>query len=85
MKSTEVLRNEVKQYIDRADDVSLRKVKAIFELDNEDQNEASAKINWTDLPAELQIIIDNGIKAVEHGKGTPHHEVVEKYSKWFRK
>jgi hypothetical protein len=85
MKSTEVLRKEVKQYIDQADDKSLRRVKAIFELEPEDEDETSGERNWDDLPAELQAIIERGISAGEQGKGTPHNQVVEKYSKWFRK
>ena len=85
MKSTEVLRNEVKQYIDLADDKSLLKVKAIFELDNENPDESSENNNWNDIPQELKAIIDRGISAAEQGKGIPHSKVVEKYSKWFQK
>ena len=89
MTATQVLRKEVKQYINKADVKSLRMVKAILEIEQEeddDVDEASMEEeNWDDLPEELQLMIDKGIKESEEGKGIPHEQIMEKYSKWFKK
>ena len=90
MTTTDVLREEVRQYIDIADDKSLRMVKALLqiELEEDDTEEDEANMeeeNWDDLPKELKLMIDKGIKEANEGKGTPHEQVMEKYSKWFKK
>lgn len=88
MTATEVLRQEVKQYIDRADDKSLRIVKAILEIEQEEDEGdiEDGEVDWDELPEELQIMIDRAIKQADEGGGMPHEEVVAKYySQWFRK
>ena len=79
MTETDVLRKEVKLYIDKADDKALRIIKAILEIEQEEEDW------WDELPTELQASIENGIKEAEEGKGTPHKDIAEKYSKWFKK
>ena len=86
MTATEALRKEVKKYIDKADDKSLRIVKAILEIEQEeDMDEDIEEENWDDLPRELQLLIENGIKEGEEAKVISYEQVKEKYSKWFRK
>lgn len=86
MTATEVLRKEVKKFIDKADDKSLRMVKAILEIEQEEDEANMEEENWDDLPEELKARIDRAIKQGDEGGGMPHEEVVAKYySQWFRK
>ena len=85
MTTTDVLREEVRQYIDIADDKSLRMVKALLQIELEEDEANMEEENWDDLPKELKLMIDKGIKEANEGKGTPHEQVMEKYSKWFKK
>jgi hypothetical protein len=86
MTATDVLREELKQYINRANDKSLRMVKTLFEIEAQDgeKNPPEAE-NWNDFPAELQVLLNTAMKESEAGGGLPHEKIVEKYSKWFRK
>lgn len=70
MTATEVLRKEVKQYIDRADDKSLRIVKAILEIEQEEDEDEDTlgEEKWDDLPKELQLLIDRAIEEGDEGK-----------------
>jgi hypothetical protein len=81
MTATEALRKEVKKYIDKADDKSLRIVKAILEIEQEYEEEE----DWDDLPKEFQILLEEAIKETDAGGGMLHEEVVAKYPQWFRK
>jgi len=88
MSATEVLREDVKELIDHAGDELLRKVKAMLEVEiEEDLDEKNMEEeNWDDLPEELQAMIDRGIKQADEGGGMPHEEVVAKYyPQWFTK
>ena len=79
MTATEVLRKQVKQSIDKADDKSLRRVQAILEVDQEEEDW------WDELPREVQVSLKRALKESEEGKGIPHEQMLEKYSKWFKK
>jgi hypothetical protein len=57
MKATEVLREEVKLYIDKADDKSLRFMKAILEIEQVEDDEDMEYEDWDDLPKELRALI----------------------------
>ncbi len=79
MTATDVLRKQIKQSIDKADDKSLRRVQAILEVDQEEEDW------WDELPHEVQQSLERALKESEEGKGIPHSQMMEKYSKWFRK
>lgn len=85
MTATEILREEVKQYIDRADDKSLRIVKAILEIEQEEDIDGDDEVDWDDLPEELQRSIEAGIKDADEGRVISHEEMKKKYPQWFRK
>jgi len=78
MSDTEVLREHVKEYIDHADEKSLRIVQAILEIEQEEDW-------WDGLPAEVQHMLEAAIQEGEQGKGISHEQMIEKYSKWFKK
>ena len=84
MTATEILRKEVKCYIDGADEQSLKKVQAIF-IENEDQDEKQAEENWEELPGELQKMLDDAMREGEEGKVTSHAVILDKYKEWFGK
>jgi|GEM_PF-1124318 len=83
MSSTEVLREEVRQYIENADERSLRVVKAVFAHEYNDAPGDTEE--WDQLPPELQQIITKAEREAEEGKTTPHDEILKQYAKWFRK
>ncbi len=78
MTDTEVLREHVKQYINRADEKSLRLVQAILEIEQEEDW-------WDELPEEVRNMLETSIKDGDEGKGISHEEVMKKYSQWFKK
>jgi hypothetical protein len=79
MTATEVLRKQIKQSIDKADDRSLRRIQAILEVDQEEEEW------WDDLPREIQASLERALKESEEGKGISHEQMLAKYSQWFKK
>jgi len=77
MTATEALRRKVKKYIDSADDMSLRRVNAILEIDQRDF--------WDTLPDYVKNDVEEALQQSERGEGKPHEEVMKKYSKWRTK
>jgi predicted transcriptional regulator len=77
MTDTEILREHVKQYIDRADEKSLRLVQAILEIEEGEDW-------WDELPKEIRNLLETSISDGDAGKGIPHEEMVKKYSQWFK-
>jgi predicted transcriptional regulator len=72
------MRKKVKQYIDEADDDTVKMVYSMLEADREE--------DWWDyLPKEIQESILRGEKELDEGKGIPHEEVMKKYKKWLTK
>jgi len=84
MTATEALRKEVKQYIDQADDRSLRIVKAILKKEQEEEEDIEDE-DWDKLPREFQILLEEAIKETDAGGGMLYEEVVAKYPQWFGK
>ena len=80
-----LLLDEVKEYIDHADVKTLRIVKAILEIEQEDNEANMEEENWEDLPEELRMSIDQGIKEGEEGKTISYEQFKKENSKWFRK
>jgi predicted transcriptional regulator len=78
MSNTSVLRKEVKKYVDKADDRTLKIVHAMLEAEQDYDN-------WDELPAPLKASISRGLKQADKGEVIPHEEVVKKYKKWFTK
>jgi predicted transcriptional regulator len=79
MNSIQALRKEVKKYIDKADENTLKMMYAMLEVQQEENDW------WDELPEELQQKIDAGIKEIKAGKTISHAEVLKKHKKWFAK
>lgn len=78
MSNTTALRKEVKKYVDKADDRTLKIVHAMLEAEQDYDN-------WDELPVTLKASITRGLKQADKGEVIPHEEVVKKYKKWFTK
>jgi chromosome condensin MukBEF complex kleisin-like MukF subunit len=78
MTATEALRDKVKGYIDKADVQMLKRVQSVIEQDLDTDW-------WDELPENIQEKLDRAIKDGGEVNGTPHEEILKKYSKWFKK
>jgi len=76
MKEVAVLRKEVKRYIDKADEKTLKMIQAMLEVEQESDW-------WDDLDEEAKASIERGLKDADAGRVTPHDVVMKKYKKWL--
>lgn len=78
MSELQVLRKQVKKFVDTASENELEMVYHLFD--------ASRRTEWWDeISSEQKKAIDKGIKQLDKGDGIPHEEVMKKYAKWLRK
>jgi len=78
MSDTEMLRSEVKNYIDKADVHVLKMMRAMIKADNEDDW-------WDELEEEEKKSIERGLGDLKKGKTMLNDEVIKKHSEWFSK
>lgn len=78
METIEILREEVKEYVETADPATLRMVYAIFEAKQENDW-------WDELPSDVQDEIDVAITELDRGNFVSHEEVKKMHPKWFIK
>lgn len=78
MAPTNLLRKQVKKYIDEADDKTVQMVYAMLEVEHQYDF-------WDELPDNVKTDIDAAIKQAEAGKLLSHEEVMKKYKKWLTK
>jgi hypothetical protein len=76
MDAMKQMRQEVKKYIDKADETTVKMVYAMLEAKQEDDW-------WDTLPPKVRAEIDEALTDLDKGKGIPHEVVLKKYSKWF--
>ena len=77
-KNIEVIRKEVMEYINDADD---RMVKAIHAMLEEDQNDDW----WDEISDGQKESIQRGLNDMEKGNVTLHADMVKMYSRWLTK
>ena len=76
MDGLQTIRKEVKKYIDKADEPTLRSVQALLT--------ANEKGDWmNELPPSVIDEIDEALKDLDAGKGIPHAEIAKKYPQWL--
>ena len=78
MTATEALRKKIKKEIDTADEISLRRVNAILEIDKQQDF-------WDEVPDHVKDDVEEALRQSERGEGTPHEKVMKKYDKWRTK
>ena len=76
--TTQALRKQVKKYIDKADDKSLRIVQAILEIEQQEDF-------WDTLPEHIKEDVRIAEKQSAKGLGKSTEQVMAKYSKWVTK
>lgn len=78
MDTIDLLRKQVKEYVDGADEVTVKMLHAMLQV--QQQND------WFDaLPGDVQFDIDVALKDLDEGKGISHEKVKEMYPQWFSK
>lgn len=78
MTVKEALREEVRKYIDNADEKSLRIVRAILEIEQEEDW-------WDTMPEDVQQSVKQSLKEAKQNKTIPHEQVIKERKKWFKK
>lgn len=69
------MKNKAKEYLDNADEKTIKMIYAMLEVDAQTDW-------WDDLPESAKHSINRGLDDIEKGKVTNHTEVMKKYDKW---
>jgi predicted transcriptional regulator len=78
MSAVKQMRNEVKKYIDNADEKVVKMVHAMLEVD--------AEADWWDaMPDNVKADVETAIKQADKGELISHEEVKKRYPQWFSK
>lgn len=78
MSAVKQMRNEVKKYIDSADEKVVKMVHAMLEVD--------AEADWWDtMPDTVKADVETAIKQADKGELISHLEVRKRYPQWFSK
>lgn len=77
MKDLSIVRKQIKENIDKADEKTVAIIHKILEDDGEDL--------LKNMSAEQEASFNRGIKDADEGRVTPHKEVMKKYKKWLSK
>lgn len=78
MASIEILREEVKEYIQHADEKIVKMVHAMLETDVENDW-------WVRMPDAVRAGVEAAIKEADEDKLIPHEEAKKRYRKWLTK
>lgn len=78
MKEVNLLRNEVKKFIDSADQKTLKIIHAMLEADRETDW-------WDEVSDPAKASIERGLKDAAAGRVTSNDAVMKKYQKWLSK
>lgn len=78
MSAVKQMRNEVKKYIDSADEKVVKMVHAMLEVD--------AEADWWDaMPDNVKADVETAIKQADKGELISQEEVKKRYPQWFSK
>ena len=78
MANTLTLRQEVKKYIDNADEHVVKMVYAMLKADSEADW-------WDELEEEEKASIERGLDDLKNGRVISHEEVMKQYPQWLSK
>lgn len=73
------VRNNLKKYIDVADEDAIKRINSFIQIDKEQNDE------FDDLTVEQERMLNEAIEEADKGLGIPHNEVMKKYAKWLKK
>lgn len=72
------IREEVKQYIDRADAKLVKMIHAMLSVDADTESHW-----WTSMPDNIRAEVEASLSESERGEVMSHEEVMQKYPQWF--
>jgi len=75
MDTIEVMRKEVKEYIDTADEKVVKMMHAMLEADAEDDW-------WDSMPDEIKAQVEEAIGQADRGEVISHEEAMKKIKEW---
>lgn len=78
MEQVKDFRKEVMEYIETADEKTVRMIHAMLEVDAEEDW-------WDEMPDMVKADVEAALGESERGKGMIHEEVKKTYSQWFAK
>ena len=78
MEQAKDLRKEVMEYIETADEKTVRMIHAMLEVDAEEDW-------WDEMPDAVKTDVEAAMQESERGEGMSHEEVKKTYSQWFAK
>ncbi len=78
MDEVNILKKQVKKYIDTADENVVKMVHAMLEVNAE-------KDWWDDLSPDEKKEINESLKDLDNGKGISHEDVKKTFPQWFSK
>lgn len=73
------MRDEIKTYIETADEKVIKMVHAMLEVNAEDADW------WATMPDEIKAELEESLHQAEKGETISHEEVKKKYPQWFSK
>ena len=73
------VRNNLKKYIDVADEDAIKRINSFIQIDKEQNDE------FDDLTDEQERMLNEAIEEADKGLGIPHDEGMKKYAKWLKK
>lgn len=73
------VRNNLKKYIDVADEDAIKRINSFIQIVKEQNDE------FDDLTDEQERMLNEAIEEADKGLGIPHDEVMKKYAKWLKK
>ena len=78
MSEIQLLRKQVKKFVDTASEKELEMVYHLFDA-------SKRKDWWDEISSDQKKAIDKGLKQLDKGEGIPHEEAMKKYAKWLKK
>ena len=82
MDALKKMREEVKNYIETADEKVVKMVYAMLEVDAEELQDADW---WDNMPDDAKAKLEKSLEEGDRGETIPHEEVKKKYPQWFSK
>lgn len=78
MNTVKIMRQEVKKYIDTADEKVVKMVHAMLEVDADSDW-------WNSMPDHVKQDVETALVESEKGETIPHEEAQKRYKKWLAK
>ena len=78
MSTIEIMKQEVKKYIDTADPKVVKMVHAMLEVDADNDW-------WDTMPEKVKADVEAALKESERGDVIPNSEIQKRYKKWLAK